>query len=351
MTLKPIPDARRERWSATILQLDGTQTALGLDRDQPARVTWKQTDQSPIGANLICHGEPPELRHGQAVMLAYHVNGGSFALPPLVPVIDKPIYEMGSWFSLDLIDQTIHFAADGIDFGIVYEAGTPIIPTVRAVLTASDPDMPVVLPAIDYTLRNPLDFQISTAPLAIINKLLDAAGATPLAPGDDGVLRSDVITSPAKRPIRMRFGPTQIDAGYEPRIEAESDYLAAPNVGHFIADGSSQADQIIGRWRDEDPMSPWGIPRRKRRILARDQGEAATQEIADDKARRIVLEARGRGRVAKLKGGWQPVYPGHIITTEHPDFPDLSATWEVTDMAWGTALGSDTTWTLKEVTG
>ena len=353
MTVTPIPDARRETWTATVLNPDGTQIPLAMDQDQPARWTWKQTDQSPLGATLHCHGTPPELRHGQLVLLAYQANGISYPLPPLVPVIDKPIYEMdGRWFSIDLIDETINLAADGIDFSVVYDAGAHIVNTCRAVIAASDPSLAVVLPAMDHTLRNPLDFQVSTAPLVIVNKLLDALGANPLAPGpDDGVLRSDAWIPPASRPVRMRFGPSLLDAGYLPRIDVETDYLAAPNVGHFTADGSQKAGQIVGRWRDEAPSSPWGIPKRDRRVLAEGKGEAADQTIADEKAMRLVMEARGRGRKATITGALQPVYPGHVITTAHPDHPDLTATWEVTGVSGGTALGSDTTWELQEVTG
>ena len=107
----------------------------------------------------------------------------------------------------------------------------------------------------------------------------------------------------------------------------------------------------MGRWRDEAPSSPWGIPKRDRRVLAEGKGEAADQTIADEKAMRLVMEARGRGRKATITGAFQPVYPGHVITTAHPDHPDLSATWEVTGVSGGTALGSDTTWELQEVTG
>lgn len=353
MTITPIPDARIESWSATLLNPDGSQTSLPLDADQPLTWSWEQGAQSPVGAKLICHGTRPELRHGQLVQIAYHANDVRYPLPLLAPIISWPSYDdAGRWFSLDLVDQTINLAADGIDFAAVYVAGTPIIATVRAVLTASDPDLPVALPGLDYTLRNPLDFPLSTAPLEIANKLLDAAGATPLAPGpDDGVLRSDPWTPPSTRPVRMVFGPDLMDAGYSPRIDAESDYLAAPNVGHFVADGSSSADQLVGRWRDEDSASPWGIPMRGRRILARDSGEVATQEIADEKARRLVMEARGRGRSAKITGGFQPVFPGHIVETRHPDYPELSARWEVVGVSGSSAPGSDTTWELQEVVG
>ena len=355
MTVTPIPDTRRETWTATVLNPDGTQIPLAMDQDQPARLTWRQTDQSPIGATLFCHGTPPELRHGQLVLLAYKANGASYPLPPLVPVIDKPIYELtGRWFSLDLVDQTINLAADGIDFPSVYDAGTPIVAKARQVIAASDPDLAVVLPSLDYTLRNPLDFPISTSPLAIVSKLLDAAGATPLAPSpDDGLLRSDAWLPPSARPVRMKFGPSILaeHAGYLPRVDVVNDYLAAPNVGHFIADGSAKADQLVGRWRDEAPSSPWGIPKRGRRIIATDKGEAATQTIADEKAMRLVIEARGRGRKATITGGFQPVWSGHVITTDYPDHPDLSATWEVTDVSVDTRLGSDMTWTLQEVIG
>ena len=357
----PIPDARREEWAAVVVNPDGSTLPLPLDADQPGTITWQQDQQSPVGAHLTCHGTPPELRHGQTVHVTYRCNGETWHLPPLIPVIDKPVYDgAGRWFGLDLIDQTITFAADGIDFAAVFDAATPIISTVRGVLNASDPAIPVQLPDLDFTLRNPLDFPLSTAPLTIANTLLDIAGATPLAPGpDDGALRSDVWVAPSARPVRMRFGPHMLrpddtwepGAGYLPRIDAENDYLAAPNVGHFVASGSSSADQLIGRWRDDDPFSPWGVPQRGRRILAAGSGDAASQEIADDKARRLVMEARGRGRTATIRGAWQPVWPGHVIATDHPDFPDLSARWEVVGVRVSMGLGSDTEWTLREVTG
>ena len=66
---------------------------------------------------------------------------------------------------------------------------------------------------------------------------------------------------------------------------------------------------------------------------------------------RLVIEARGRGRKATITGGFQPVWPGHIITTDYPEHPDLSAKWEVTEVAVDTRLGSNMTWTLLEVIG
>lgn len=344
----PLPKTRRdEQWTAHIIHPNGDAEPLALDADMPGDITWDIEQQSPIGANLPCIGPVPDLLGGQTIRLTYSYHGGEHTLPLLVPTKDDPVYELGEWFTLDLIDQTIALAADGLDFGRVLPAGTVVTTAMAELIADSAPDLAISLPDLDLTLRNPVELRLSMAPLEAVNLLAEAIGSTPLAPRLDGVLASAPWVEPRMRGVTMAFGPG--DGGMVPRVETSSDYLAAPNVVHYTTTGSASADPLVGRWIDDDPTSNWSISRRRRRILATGSGDAATQEIANQHAARIGLQARGRGRTATIRGAWQPLAPGQVITTEHPDHPKLTATWEVRSMRISTALGSDTTWTLKEV--
>lgn len=359
MTLTPWPrDGRRdEQWQLQIIQPDGQPgDMLPVDPEVPGRVSWSGA-QSPIGATFTVHGTPPPLAGGQLVQPVYSFRSDDLDVEYRFPALSvqgvEPLYDVGEWFDLSLIDQTIDYAGDGIDFPLVMDAGTVIMDAAAAVLQASIPGRAFTLPDTDLTLRNLLEFRTTTDPLLIFNTLMEAAGCTQLSPvapllGEGLVSRH--WTAPNKRPIRMRFGPGD-GAGFLPEVRTKSDYLNTPNVAHYETPGGANADPLVGRWRDEDPLSMWSIPTRGKRVFAKPgRGEAATQLIADQHAMRIGTDHPGRGRTATIRGGFQPLVAGDIIQTVHPDHPDLSATWEVVDCDTATSLGSETTWSLKEVT-
>lgn len=350
--ITPIPWERSEAWVAEVVNPDGTHGPLQLDADQPGTLTWDGNAQTPIRYTGHCLGTPPELMRDQRIQLTLNIDGRDpFQFPRLVPVKDNPVYEWATWFSLGAVDETIIYAADGIDFPLVLDSGAQAVASARNVLTASAPDLPVILPDSDLTLRNQLSFNLGTSPLEISNQLMEVIGGTRLAPSMEGTLTSRIWTPAADRAVTMIFGPDESDAGYQHRIEIQRLHLEAPNVQHYVGNGSQDSAQITGRWRDEDPRSPYSIPSRRRRILGKQaSGEAATQAIADQMARRAGLEARGRGRTATITGLWQPLVPGDVIQTRHPLFPELVTRWEVLTVAitvGGDA--SDTTWTLREV--
>lgn len=343
--ITPLPRDRRETWTAHVVSPDGGRVALGLDADLPGQLTWDDSRPTPISATLHCHGTPPELMTGQWVDLALVVNGEPLHWPPLVPVKDTPLYEHGRWFTLQLTDQTINLAADGLDFARVLPAGTPIVSAMASLAG----DLAIAWPDVDHTLRNDIELGLSSAPLAGINQLAEALNAHHLAPRLDGDLAVESWTPPAERAVQMTFGPDGA-AGYEHRVEMERFHLEAPNVVHYTGNGSAASGQLVGRWRDEEPSSPYAIQNRRRRILARGSGEAATQQLADQAARRLGLEARGRGRRATIRGGYQPLAPRMAVETRNPSEPDLDATWVIEKyvvVVGGEA--SDTTWTLQEV--
>lgn len=348
--ITPLPKGRTEHWTAHAVGPDGNRVRLALDADMPGQVAWDDTRQSPITATLHCHGTPPELMGGQWVDLALHVKGHpSIHWPPLVPVKDNPVYEHGRWFTLQLIDQTVILAADGLDFTQVLPAGTPIVPAMKALAVNPWQDWALQWPAVDHTLRNDIELDFSSSPLGGINRLAEALNAHQMTPRMDGSLAVELWTPPALRAVQMVFGPGAA-AGYEHRVGMERLHLEAPNVFHYTGNGSATSDQIIGRWRDEDPSSRYCIQNRRRRILDRASGEAATQELADAKAMRGGLEARGRGRRATIRGGYQPLTPRMAIQSANPAEPDLDADWIIesyTTIISGDA--SDTTWTIQEV--
>lgn len=342
----PLPRARTETWTAEIVDPDGNRSVLPLDADQPGRLTW---DGDGIDAVVNSLGTPPDFMSDQRIELTLTVNGQRHKFPPLVPVKDDPVIEQEEWYSLHLIDETIILAADGLDFAQVLPAGTAVVAAMKQLAQASAPDLHITWPTLDHTLRNDVELALSSAPLAGINTLAESINALKLGPRIDGGLAMEPWVPPNLRAKQMIFGAGQL-AGYEPRVNLQRFYLEAPNVVHYTATGSSSSDRIVGRWRDLDPLSPYSIPRRRRRILATGSGEAATQAIADEQARRVGVEARGRGRTATIRGGWQPVIPYDVIGTEHPDKAALRADWEVLSMS--VVVGgeaSDTDWSIKEV--
>lgn len=359
MTVTPWPrDGRIEQWTAQIIQPNGIPgDMLPVDPDVAGRVVWSDA-QSPVGVTLTIHGKVPPLAGGQLVQPIYsfdhHATGPvEYRLPALSVQGVEPLYDVGQWFDLSLIDQSIDYAGDGIDFPLVLPAGTVIMQAARQVLQTSIPGRPVTLPDLDLTLRNLLEFSTTTDPLLIVNKLMEAAGCTdlaPVSPAQGGGLASQQWTAPTLRPVKMVFGPGD-GAGFLPQVRTKSDYLSTPNVAHYETQGGASADPLVGRWRDEDPRSEWSIPSRGKRVFAKPgKGEAATQAIADQHAMRIGTDHPGRGRTATIRGGYQPLISGDIIETVHPDHPDLTATWEVLSATTTTAAGSETSWDIKEVT-
>lgn len=338
------------RFTAQVIEPDGTPGAkLPLDTAAPGRIDWSRAE-SPLGATMTIHGGQPVLAEGQTIQLGYQFDGVRFDYPPMAPQAADDLFDTSEWFDLSVIDPTSDLAADGLDFPLVLQAGTPIMAAAAAVMRQSRPSQLFTLPDLDLTLRNQLDWGIGTDHLLIFNALMEAAGCTQLAPTVDSPgLVVQPWTAPGDRPVRMAFGPGD-GAGMLPDVRTPSDFLGTPNVAHYEAAGSATSDALVGRWRDEDPTSPWSIGRRRKRILApKGSGQAANQLIADQQAMRIGLDHPRRGRTATIRGGFQPVFPGHIITTRHPKHPKLAATWEVLTVSTDMGLEAMTTWTIKEV--
>ncbi len=355
-------DRYDEEWLAQVLEpIDGgleftPGDMLDVDPDIAGRVRWDDSE-SPIGATFTCHGPVPVLTEGQLVQPIYRFNSNEtgpveYRLPALSVQGTEPYYNIGQWYDLSLIDQTIDYAGDGIDFPLILPTGTVIMEAAAAVLQNSIPGRTFTLPDLDLTLRNPIEHPTATDPLLIFNELMEAAGCTklaPVSPLQGGGLASTVWRPATERPTKMVFGPGD-GAGFLPDVRTKSDYLATPNVAHYETTGTDTAPALYGTWRDEDPTSPWSIPRRGKRIFApKGTGEAANQRIADIQAQRIGQDHPGRVRVATIRGGYQPLTHGDIITTDWPDFPNLTATWEIVSANTTTGLGSETVWTIKEV--
>lgn len=358
MSLPPWPrDRYDEQWLCQVIQPDGQLgDMLPVDPDVAGKVSWSGA-QSPIGATFTIHGKVPALTGGQLVQPIYRFGSDQLGdtehrFPALSVQGAEPFYDVAEWFDLSLIDPTIDYAGDGIDFPLVLDAGTVIMTAAAEVLRDSIPGRAFTLPDLDLTLRNLLEFPTTTDPLLIFNKLMEAAGCTtlaPVSPAQGGGLASTQWVPANQRPVRMVFGPGD-GAGYVPDVRTKSDYLNTPNVAHYETSGSSTSDPLVGRWRDEDPRSEWSIPRRGKRVFAKPgKGEAATQAIADMHAMRIGTDHPNRGRTATIRGGYQPLIHGDIIQTVHPDHPDVDGTWEIVQADTTTLLGSETSWELKEV--
>lgn len=191
-----------------------------------------------------------------------------------VPCLDK----------LSILDQDMTTQTYSVPAGaVVTDEVAALIASVgeRSAVTASD-----------LTARSAMTWEPGTTKLRIVNDLLDSINYFALWADRNGLLRAEPYRRPQDRTLAATFARGEA-AIHSPRWSREQDIAAVPNRVVLKVEGDDENPGMVAVADNTDPSSPYSIPARAGRIVARpyDNVEASSQAVLDSLAARYLTDA------------------------------------------------------------
>lgn len=198
--------------------------------------------------------------------------------------------DLGATHRVTVLPKTAVLDEDATDGVISFPEGTPIIPAVIQLIESAG-EMRIAATDTGVTLGAPQVFEAGTSKLAVINKLLEAAGYWSIRCDGMGQFLLFPYTEPAARPVAYEFAAGEASI-VMPDWEREQDMSSVPNKCVVVGEGSDELPPLVGVATNEDPTSPFSYQARGRWITRTETGvEAADQAVIDEIARRRLLSA------------------------------------------------------------
>lgn len=256
---------------------------------------------------------------GDLVRIYYVCNGEAHALATLFCDVIEPTYTPSTVEgTLKCYSVLQVLSDDGPGRPYTVAAGT------NAVALASDIAKSKGLltnnPTSGYVLKSDHTFKSEDSWLSVVNWLLDTAGYSSCAPGEDGLVQMNVYRDPNERDIAWAFS-TGADSILYPSVTFTTDYRSAPNVVALTYEGETAT--VWAESRNMDPASNSSIPNRKRRIMRReivselggDTVEEMTEKLKAMSLSKLVSSS-AEIQYASFKCAWVPVKPNDAIVLE-----------------------------------
>ena len=168
-------------------------------------------------------------------------------------------------------------------------AGTTITEQVIAIIREHGVTKLAVTPS-PITTRVAQTWEPGDTWLKVCNDLLKACGYNSLWADMNGRVHIDPYRLPAERPTVATYGPADEHLRMLPTWGDEADVFSLPTGVRIFVPGTDQKAGLIGR-ADLPDHSPLSAEKRGRTILLTEQGEAATQAVADSLAVKRLNEA------------------------------------------------------------
>lgn len=251
--------------------------------------------------------------------------------------------------SIELYDLTQPLADE--ELGKVYgvAAGVDPMPQIIALIEETLPHATLALPTEGVPLTASIVQPENTSKLDLINKVLKAQGFSELMADGRGTLVSEPELPYNQRPVQWDFRNDETSL-FTPDWSRGTNRSAIPNEVRLIraTEGGAPADIAVAR--NEDPDSPWSIPRRGRVLSVTEKDvAAATFPILQEEARRSLQE---RTRVVSSVNLRHPVLgyrAGQVITFTHTRLDGLTRRYVCDSLRYTLAPGALVDGTYSEV--
>lgn len=331
-----------EEWRLDLVERTGEHVAtLDMLQDSGSD-TWQAGRATPHSMSCQLGTKPPMLR-GRLLRATYTAAGQAYPLGVWLPRPTREHHtDTGTVWSLTGLDQTHRLAQAALRRPVSFPMGTPIAEAVRSLVAAHAPGLAVSIEDTDDTLRTPMTFDAGkTVALTVANKLLEAAGHTPLRPRANGTLWSSRLVPASERAVAMEWRDGLDAAPFEPELELPGEMVDVPNEVIAIAPGGGTNPGLVGYWSD-----PAAIERYGRLSLTIDI-EATSQLAADRQARQRGLQPVAEASEATITGPWQPIDGGEIAELVWSE-RGIRRRAEITGKSTKWAPSASTTYTTRE---
>ena len=278
------------------------------------------------------------------------INGYTWSRGIFIPSAPQDSWKGGvkSWNvellgKLTLLDQDKRGTWTGIP------AGVNGVATVRSMLAAAG-HQKVAIQDSDLALTSALVFEPNTSLLTVCNKVLNAIGYWALDADEQGYFVSSPYKLPAERPVKYELlddenGIVQGD------FERDQDIYNIPNRVTVIGESNGENPPLIGTAENDDPSSRFSITARGGLVVPwspEGYSGAATQEVIDAEARRILVERSSVTATAPIKHAPVPLRPNEVIRWRN-QVAGIDGRWAVQGISEPLNSHDDMTTTLREV--
>lgn len=302
----PAPAATAGSFTVTHVATDSSTTVALILEDDPASSTARSTTSVRIDFDNLAVTQDawtettPEEGHWESTPAVWVVDEPAgvrevvnTAFPVGTFLFSSPTEDhsdTGVTYEVGLLTKMNVVAEDTVEDRYSVGAGTPIIPTVQALIESTG-ETRIAVTGSDVTLGSALTWEAGTSKLRVINDLLQAAGYWSLWCDGSGQFRVEKYVDPASRPVAYSFqhGESSVHMPDWSRVQ---DMASVPNRFVAVGQGDEDTAPLVGVALNENPDSPFSFQSRGRWITATEEGvEAESQAIIDAYAARKLRDA------------------------------------------------------------
>ncbi|WP_238560313.1 hypothetical protein [Leucobacter sp. UCD-THU] len=213
--------------------------------------------------------------------------------------------------TVDLLSKMAVVDEDTVETRYSLPAGTPIIPTVVALIESTG-ETRIATTDSDTALAAAMVWDAGTSKLTIINDLLGAAGYWSLWCDGGGQYRVEPYVLPAERPLAGEFAAGEF-AIHQPGWEREQDLASVPNRFVVVGQGDDEEPALAAVATNEDPESRFSFQARGRWITRTETGVEGTQDVLNALAQRRLIDAMSPVAKLAVTHAIVPLNPNDLI--------------------------------------
>lgn len=221
--------------------------------------------------------------------------------------------EFGRFWEVPALDKTAILDQDLLPESYSVPAGTVVTTEVAALIIGAGEVRLSITPS-ELTTRSAMTWEPGTSRLRIINDLLDSINYFALWADRRGRFRAEPYQRPQDRPLTATFARGEA-AIHSPSWSREQDIASVPNRVILLVEGDDETPGLIGVADNTNPASPYSIPARNGRIVARlyENVEASSQEVLDAMAARYLADASAPGATLDVAHAHLPLSPNDVV--------------------------------------
>lgn len=307
-----------------------------LDGVEAASVDWNVNATIRATGRLTYVGEPVNWNQVRLQPWYRAESGGHEFERPLgvfIPASPGTTYtHTGASVELELYDKTDILERDQSAETYQVDAGTHVVPHVRAMLQAVG-ESRIAIDDSDQVLRSAIVWQAGTSKLRIINDLLESINYFSIWVDGYGVFRSSPYRRPSARSVELDLVDGK-DAIYSPDLMHDFDTYEVANKVVCVSQSDGEAPALIAVATDTDPDSAFSYPVRRRWVTRfEDNVQAADEQTLQAIADRYLAEGQQVGSKWSLKCAHVGVELNDVVRLASRQW-GIEAVGSVQTLAW-----------------
>nr|WP_303768388.1 hypothetical protein [Schaalia odontolytica] len=179
--------------------------------------------------------------------------------------------------------------------------------------------VPTAIELPNFALKESV-YDAGTSVLTVINEVLNAGGYSALSTDGRGTLLVSKYVRPSQRPVSYRFVEGS-EAIHSASWTIDRDIFAVPNVVICVGTGGTGSRQmegetpppLVGRAENRNWNDPFSIQNRGEVAHVETGVQAASQEIIDEIAHRILAERSAPAASLVIEHMPVPISPGDVV--------------------------------------